>query len=389
MKKIISIFIILIIAYFTHIFYVGKMNQKIFNLITQNTEFYKIENINFDQGFFKSHITYDMIFTNLNKNLKTKIELNMYNNFFTSKNLEGNFSNPFLNSNETLGKFDAKLTLNDTNFNIYFNDVNLSHKEEDFIFKGLKANILFDKQTKIKNASLDIEQIIIDSFYEHIQANKISFNNYLNSALSIDEFLNTFYESEQEIRISDLDIDKINFKNIVSKIDTNLNNNKTLNFNILLNIDNISNEITPDSKEEIKDLKLNLSLNQISKETLENLNKELNQGIKPNLEFYLTEFLAFNPSLNIQEFSFSKNKKEIKMNANIQAFNRDYQAKATIISDEIVSKLFPSTIFMGGFDEYFIQKDGKYVMDLSISDTKNDSHIKINGNDLNLGISLD
>lgn len=389
MKKIISILAILIIAYFAHIFYISKLNQKIFNLITQNTEFYKIENVNFNQGFFKSHATYDIVFTNLNKNLKSKVELNMYNNFFTSKNIEGNFSSPFFDSDEILGKFNTKITFNDANFNIYFNDINLNHKKENFIFKGLKANILFDKQIKIKNTSLNIDQIIVDSFYEHIKIDNISFNNHINTALHINEFLNTFHESEQEIKISNLDIDKINFTNIISRMDINLNDNNTLNFNMSLNIDNISNEITPDSKEEIKNLKLNLSLNQISKKILENLNKELNQGEKPNLEVYLKEFLKFNPSLNMQEFSFFKDKKEIKMNANIQTYNTDYQIKATITSDEKISKLFPSTIFIGGFDEYFVQKNGKYIMDFSLNNTENDFHMKINGNDLNLGISLD
>ena len=53
--------IFLVIAYFVQIFYIGKLNQEFFNNLAKENEIYKIDNLNFNKGFFKSSASFDLI----------------------------------------------------------------------------------------------------------------------------------------------------------------------------------------------------------------------------------------------------------------------------------------------------------------------------------------
>lgn len=381
--------IFLVIAYFVQIFYIGKLNQEFFNNLAKENEIYKIDNLNFNKGFFKSSASFDLIlkderYNSFNIKDKIPVFIKINNNFFAKNNLEVDFTNPFKDldvylTNSLLAKIFINVSLNYIDVNVKFSDLNIS--DDMFFFKAI---------SKDANLNINLNQ---DIFVNNVKFNAkfidLQFANGENMS-----FENIFYEDKYDVAIPlsvylmrniEESIMNISVDNIIYNEEYNLKNltlnnkvkfnddNETFNDKLKLKISNI-NMKSKFHEQNLSNLDLDLKIN--------NIFKDINSQTYLDEQDYYEKLLSYRPNFVLDNFSFSSYDKNVSVKADVLMENYGYKANINVVSDDKMSKIFPISIIFGA-DDYFIEKDGKYEMNIVFDNTDlNSTKFNINGKDI-------
>lgn len=381
-KIFITIIVLLLIAYFGQIFYMGSLNQKIFEKLSQNNEFYNIKNIKFDKGFFNSYASFDMNFKNYEK-INFTINFVLHNNIFASKNLEAYVKNPFkllekaLKSDE-LAKLELSTKLGGkAKLDFKINDINLSNEGGSFLLQNAYGSYILNEESKILNSNFNMDKMHFGQFYNQIEFNNIDYKEEFEGGVDFKN-LGEFFESKNELNILSAKIDNLKLSQIRLLSSSTNDNNATFKGDLNLSIAKLSTGKILDFKEEnFNDIKLDLKFDKIPKQTyLDNFNFS-----NPN---FIENFISFNPKIKLEKFSFSKGDKKLNASANFETSAKGYKLSAKIQSDAKISELLPWTSLFGNLDSFFIQKNNLFVLDYLLDNSDlNKPKIYVNGDELN------
>ena len=392
-KKVLIIGFFFIIAYFAQLFYIGSINKDIFDQFTKENDIYKVENVNFQKGIFRSNASFDLVFkdSSLSSALKEKtpVKIVFHNNFFYKNNLEIDFGNPFkeldpILKDKLLAKIYVDITLaKEMKLSVHFSDFNSSNLYHvNFISKNMIADIDLNKNMLMQSISLNIDEISFKSKYDikPIIYKGISYKEEYKNGINLLNITKDVRESISNISIENIniyefvDISKIYLGNILSFND----DNKTFKDELKLDIAKIriSSKFMPEQN--ISNVNLNLVFNNISKSDL----NELVNGRYVNQDNFLENFASYRPNFTLSNFSLVKDGKNIVAKADGLMEDFGYKINSNIISDSKISEIFPASVILN-LDDYFVEKDGKYEMDFVFDSTdENSTKMSINGKDV-------
>ncbi|EAI1987519.1 hypothetical protein EJ733_05805 [Campylobacter jejuni] len=368
MKKWIFIVFCFILGFIIHIFYIGYINELLFNKFIKNSNpDYTITDIYFKKGFLTSKGSFTL--NHSHTQLSTKINLKFNNYFFLNKIIKGNFTNPFdfldeVLKNNKLGTFTLKLHDNNSKIFLNIKDINLSNEGGDTIINGGYIEALMNKNLEIKNIKIHFDMINFSQFYTKFVLQNLNYEQFFNNPVQFYE-LNLFSNSQQEINFNYLMLDNNKINSFYSKNQVNFNEeNSTIN----LNIQGKSNEIDIDLKSLLGQ---NLNFDKTK------FNITINKFLYSN--FNISHFIQKNLDLEIQNLVLEKNKQNISLQGNLN-INNSYQAKLQVISSDEPDEIFPWTKDYGGLNQYFLKENNNFFLNLSYDNLAN-PQLKINGSE--------
>ena len=414
MKKIIIAalaVVLVLVAYLAQVFYMGTLNQKIYELMTVENKYYYIKNKTFEKGFFSSKANFEVVFNfeefgyPLNSFVvleqmlpPIKATVTLKNNIFASDNINIDIENVFHTIYSDLNIEDDNIIFDKVFLNIkanasLFNKINVKYKINDITLKpnltlsGLNFQTELDKEGKIHSLNIDLREFSFSEvssldLTEKIFLKNLHYEEIIDKGVNFSDFLESYrVGSKAKFNLENLEALNISFDDI--KIDgrNDVNNGKMSGI-INLNIKNIN---SPLSKVKLDDIKAQITSN-ISVNFLKHLSEEGSEEGYYTLtsdEKIFFDFLATEPIIELTNLSFNSNGKKVVMKGAFKGFQEQSSTNLSIQSEALMGEIFPILNFFN-IDEYFIEKDGGFALDLLLTTLGNDSKIILNGQELNL-----
>lgn len=409
MKKIIIAALavgLILVAYLAQVFYMGALNQKIYDFMTVENKYYSIKNKTFEKGFFSSKANFEVVFNfeefgyPLNSFVvlgqmlpPIKATVTLKNNIFASDNINIDIENPFHKIYSDLNIKDDNVIFDKVFLNIkanasLFNKINVKYKINDITLKpnltlsGLNFQTELDKEGKIHSLNIDLGEFSFSEVSSLDLTEKISLKNLhyeetIDKGVNFSDFLEGYRSGKAKFNLENLEALNISFDDI--KIDgrNDVNNDKMSGI-INLNIKNIN---SPLSEVKLDDIKAQITSN-LSVNFLKHLSEE-GYYTPTSDEKIFFDFLATEPIIELTNLSFNSNGKKVVMKGTFKGFQEQSSTNLSIQSEALMGEIFPILNFFN-IDEYFIEKDGGFALDLLLTTLGNDSKIILNGQELNL-----
>lgn len=414
MKKIIAAAVIValvLIAYLGQVAYMGTINSKIYPLIasqldSSKNDFFKIETLDFQKGFFTSKASFHLYIETDDPLLmlldKTPIPIDVYlkNNIFAKDNISIDFKNPFYELIQELNvEASEKIKVDKIFLNL---KMSLSPTQTDAI--ALKGKITdLDIQTKdfllkLDNFTLSFtldENGTIYSSKGHL--GEFSFNtlsnmhNLSNTSFSVknvnidekmggvhfSQYFGGINSGESTLNIKQMSIGDFTFSDIVLNVTNMITEEVDLLDSIIdLNITNIS------SREGLvlDNISSHLEIGNLSIPLISYL-QDYNPPYR-SLDVPLMDFFSTYPVVELSGLSFSSKGKEFNAQGVLRGSLDEYSLQFFAQSETVPNEILPFLNIIGGSSEFFVEKDGKYNLDFSLKSDYKKSIMTLNGKDL-------
>ncbi|WP_300703719.1 hypothetical protein [uncultured Campylobacter sp.] len=405
MKKGIFIaLVVLLLGYFAQVYFMSNASANIYdNFVKHKNPYYDIAASNFSKGFFNSEATillklneknienalrkYDYYDYKINRILgflssrDYNISINFKNNIFASENIIAILKNPFKNEKfnyDDLLKASISFSLSsqikgDLKLKTY--DFNISEGGDNFISKNIYLILKdIDENSNYAGSEFNVDLFEFNSKDSSFSISKLNLKDDLRERIPLTKHydLNSsiFYNTVQNFSM-----EKFKFKERFSNLE-------------LVNINSVF-DIEADEK--ISSTKFKMDIKSIVSvgQSIENFNidadfKDISQDWLIKLSNYdgndllLDDFAKTKPSILLNNLSFSINNSNVSTKAQASFNEEKNEAKANIILDKKPSEINPLFAILN-FDRYFIEKDGKFVMDLVLLADKEKTTTTING----------
>lgn len=411
MKKIViavALLLLVVAAYLAQVAYIGSLNQKFFELQTQDNELLTLTDKHFEKGFFTSKASFAGVintnaypFNQLAPNEATELSelfsfeanLRFKNNIFAKDNVIIELKSPVfeLLSEIFAGKIKAdKDFLTITAGVSVFGKVKVKAKLADIDFKegansfklvGLASQSELDLQGLIKNATLNIDEIVIvdASSFAPFSFELKAFNYEFDygKGIKMSEYINTLvpegkgFGSIKSIKVADLTLSelKTSVQSAVKKADDDDLINVKSNFDI-------KSIVSPLFQVEISDLNGEFEMDNISLAFLQ----ALNNGDLMMLDSQLLAqaFFASKPALSLKSLNFNSKGKKFSSKGEMTGTQDSYKLHYEALSEARLGEILPP-LAMIGVDGIFVEKDGKYALNFDLESDVRTTKINING----------
>ena len=404
MKKIIiavALIVLVVGAYLGQVAYMRTLNQKLFELSSQENDFVSIEDMDFQKGFFSSKANFllyikteatDLVSLGLGQ-MPISVEIRFKNNIFAKDNVNVNFENPLYELMK--GSFDGEMSMDKIFLNIkasisLFGNVKLTSKftdidiqQDDFLIKlnNFLVESKMDVSGKFYGSKLNLDEFALSfpsySGMENFSIKNLHVEEFLDKGVDYTEYLGqAFVAGKAKASIEQMQIYDFNFLNIESNSQSSSSKNGLVKASIDTTIKSIA---SPLMQIKLDDLSSNLEMNNVAWEVLmdsENLSNE----IIDSQEFALNFFSSF-PSIELKSLNFSSNGRKITSKGDLRGSPKEYNATFFIESEAVPSEIFPPLQFLG-INELFVEKEGKYILDFAFHSNYKDTKMALNGEDI-------
>ncbi|AJC93346.1 hypothetical protein (DUF945 domain) [Campylobacter subantarcticus LMG 24377] len=389
MKKIIAgvvVVVLLLVAFFATTFYINSINEKIFAQMSQNTDYYNVEDANYTKGFLNSKGSFLAQLNDLPYTFKVNVDFS--NNFFASNNavisvLNENEDLKNIFPNEEIFKILVSAKGDDIAINAKINDINFTHDNAQLIINNTAFKITATTES-VKHMQLDLGYILVKQLSqdEKLEIQNMQISEFPLAKLSFSDIFTPSRNSEQNISI-----DKISFKSHSIfdldklKVFARTAPNAQSDYDSVLKLDLAKFNLEDEENLALNNIKLELNLNNLSKKAYDSLLQNSNMDIF-SMMVLTSQFLKANPEIILNNLSFDKDGK--KFDANGQAIFTENNIKSQFHAN---TEILPSQIWsiFGDFDNYFVDKNGTYMLDFIYDDTnKSDVTTIINGERLTI-----
>ncbi|TEY04487.1 DUF945 family protein [Campylobacter sp. US33a] len=390
-KKLFGMIIfVLILLYFIQIYFMGLMNEKIVTQILNEKRFFQVQNINYQKGFFNSHLEFDIFlkqeeFDFLSPNLENyplHMKLEISHNIFSKNTFLGvleNTSKDFeaILEDNIIAKINAKF------FPFMKNDILISLPSIDFsddmaVLKLDKMDIVINlDETKIYTLGLKINKLQFSSNQDDIILTDLSYDEKFKEGIEINNFGKDLKFGNSSLSLKQIQIQKSKIEDLLISFSSSKNDISapTFDLNLDLKIKSLilKNDIFPMFEGNFQNIFLNLEIDKISKKAYEDFIMQKTMDIK----VLIREFLSFNPFVKLNNFSFSKNENKFISKADAKLSLDGYKVNVHAQSDVGVGEFFPILNLTEGF---FIEKDGKFYLDLKANTMiRGEESMELNG----------
>ena len=411
MKKLViavALLVLVVAAYLAQVAYIGSLNQKFFELQTQDNELLTLTDKHFEKGFFTSKASFaGVINTNaypfnqlapneaaeLSELFSFEANLRFKNNIFAKDNVIIELKSPAfeLLSEIFAGKIKAdKDFLTITAGVSVFGKVKVKAKLADIDFKegansfklvGLVSQSELDLQGLIKNATLNIDEIVIvdASSFAPFSFELKAFNYEFDygKGIKMSEYINTLvpegkgFGSIKSIKVADLTLSelKTSVQSAVKKADDDDFINVKSNFRV-------KSIVSPLFQVEISDLNGEFDMDNISLAFLQAVNS--GDLWLLNSQELARVFLASHPTLSLKSLNFNSKGKKFSSKGEMTGTQDSYKLHYEALSEARLGEILPP-LAMIGIDGIFVEKDGKYALNFDLESDVRTTKINING----------
>lgn len=409
MKKIIIaavVAVLVLVAYLAQVAYMGSLNEKIYSFITTyKNDIVSIEITDFQKGFFNHKakvnlyvkIPDDDMVRGMGMGLsQTPIpaEIHLKNNIFAKDNIIIDIENPFyeimkgaLASSEGQMSFEKvflrlKIALSLSQkiaIKTEFTDIDID--KEGFVLKLQKLNgiLLTDANGSLYDAALNLDKF---DFKVNVWGSTLSFfigktifDSKFEAGVKFDDYLNNLAAAQSKGSIEKISFDDLTITGI--KYDEN----SSVENELVNSVADISIQaITSDLKGIFLDnIRSHIEIGNFSP-TLLNALEHYNPYLMDD-ESFLMELFATNPVIELSDLSFNSKGKEFNSQGALRGSLNDYRINFSAQSQAAPSEILPPFSFIG-IDEFFVQKDGKYVADFLLESDYKSTKMLLNGKDI-------
>ncbi|TXE88175.1 DUF945 domain-containing protein [Campylobacter volucris] len=382
MKKIIMgiIFLIsLVVLFFISTFYINSINEKIFNQISKNTDYYQVEDINYTKNFLNSKGSFKILLNDLPYIFTINIDFS--NIFFASNNAkisiinENEDINDFFTNKEIMKIFVNIKTHDKIAINAKFNDINTTKDNKTLLIKNFDIHIDL-KEKFVEKIQLDINHFLFEDDYKKLELKNAQITEFPFEGLKFEDIFNSSHNGEQKINIELIDLQDAIINTLKADIKTTINANNDYDGLLKLNINRFQ---APFKDFSLDNINVDLNFTNLSK-------KAYDQYLQSNGDFFsmmilFSQFLKSDPEFFLNDFSFLKEEKKFQAKAQALIKNNNIKTQANIKSELLPSQINPQ---FNNFDMYFVDNNGSYTLDFNYDDTnKSDIKIILNGEEFN------
>lgn len=407
MKKIIIaavIAVLVLVAYLAQVAYMGSLNEKIYTLITTyKNDIVSVEISDFQKGFFnhKAKVNLyvkipddDMMMRGMGLS-QTPIpaEIQLKNNIFAKDNIIISIENPLyevmkgaLASSEGQMNFDKvflriKIALSLSQkiaIKTEFTDIDIKQQGLEFSLKNFGGTLSMDTNGVLYDTVVNLDEL---NFKMSFWGNTLSFfigktmlDSKFEAGVKFDNYLNNLAAGKSKGSIEKISFDDLTITGI--KYDENNSvENEIINSVADINIQSITSDLKGIFLDNIRS---HIEIGNFSP-TFLNVLERYNPYI--NDETILMEFFASNPVIEVSDLSFNSKGKEFNSQGTLRGSLSDYRITFSAQSQAAPSEILPPFSFIG-IDEFFVQKDGKYLADFLLESDYKSTKMLLNGKDI-------
>lgn len=409
MKKIIIaavVAVLVLVAYLAQVAYMGSLNEKIYTLITTHkNDIVSIEIVDFQKGFFNHKAKVNLYIKIPNDDMvrgmglsQTPIpaEIHLKNNIFAKDNIIIDIENPLyeimkgaLASSDGQMNFDKvflriKIALSLSQkiaVKTEFTDIDIKQQGLEFSLKNFGGTLSMDTNGVLYDTVVNLDEL---NFKMNVWGNTLSFfigktifDSKFEAGVTFDDYLNNL--TAGVAGKSKGSIEKISFDDLTItgiKYDENSSvENELINSVADINIQSITSDLKGIFLDNIRS---HIEIGNFSP-TFLNVLERYNPSI--NDETILMEFFASNPVVEVSDLSFNSKGKEFNSQGTLRGSLSDYHITFSAQSQAAPSEILPPFSFIG-IDEFFVQKDGKYVADFLLESDYKSTKMLLNGKDI-------
>ena len=405
MKKLVvaaAVLVLVVVAYLAQVAYMGSLNQKFFELQTQDNEFLTLTDKHFEKGFFTSKASFaGVINTNaypfnqlapsdaaeFSELFSFEANLHFKNNIFAKENVIIELKSPAF---ELLSEIFAGKVKIDKDFITIsagvsvFGKVKLKAKFADIDFKdeagsfrlvGLSSGGELDLQGLLKNTTFKIDEFIFADASGEFELKALNYELDYGKGVKISDYARSATEgrgfgSIKSIKIMDITLSelKASTQSAIKKADDDELISAKSNFGI-------KSIVSPLFQVQISDLNGEFDMDNISLALVQ----ALNSGDLWMLNSPLAAFLASNPTLSLKSLNFDSKGKKFSSKGEMTGTQEGYKLHYEALSEARLGEILPP-FAMIGIDGIFIEKDGKYSLNFNAEYDSKVGTTKINLN---------
>ena len=410
MKKLViavALLVLVVAAYLAQVAYIGSLNQKFFELQTQDNELLTLTDKHFEKGFFTSKASFaGVINTNaypfnqlapneaaeLSELFSFEANLRFKNNIFAKDNVIIELKSPAF---ELLSEIFADKIKADKDFLTItagvsvFGKVKVKARLADIDFKegansfklvGLVSQSELDLQGLLKNGTFKVDELVyVDAsgvvpFSFELKAFNYEFD--YGKGVKISDYATAAegkgVGSIKSIKIADLTLLelKASTQSAVKKADDDDFINAKSNFGI-------KSIVSPLFQVEISDLNGEFEMDNISLAFVQALNSG-DLMILNSPEILIQAFLASHPTLSLKSLNFNSKGKKFSSKGEMTGTQDSYKLHYEALSEARLGEILPP-LAMIGIDGIFVEKDGKYALNFDLESDLHTTKINLNG----------
>lgn len=419
-KKLIVFLVLLVLvlaAYFGQVFYMKKTHESLFESVLEGNEIVRLENVSFEKGFFSSNAEFDAYFTipphyylpevsRVISQTPVHIKLKFKNNIFAHDNLTLSVDNPFMQILQNLGEtYGMNVELDKTflsatagvsifgkaYFEAKFGNVDLKDHQSDVKLVNLGFGAKFDlDSSKILDLSLSFDELnIIDNAplsLMNFGAKGLKYEENYKNGVTIDEFMSGIYNANSSLNVEklqyfNLDIDQITAHS--SQSVKGNDENATISGLAGLKIAKIYSD---SYRVDIKDFVAEGEFSDLSVRSMrifEDYINSYNTKNAPNPDEIALSFVMTNPKIALKNLEFTSNNKKFSANGDFSGSKEQMLSSFNATSEALPSTLVP-LLAIFEIDKAFVEKDGKYTLEIKYKSDFNETKMTINGDSIDL-----
>lgn len=402
----VALLVLVVAAYLAQVAYIGSLNQKFFELQTQDNELLTLTDKHFEKGFFTSKASFAGAFNanaypfnqlapneaaELSELFSFEANLRFKNNIFAKDNVIIELKSPAF---EVLSEIFAGKVKVDKDFLTItagvsvFGKVKVKAKIADIDFKegansfklvGLVSQSELDLQGLLKNGTFKVDELVyVDASgvvpfnfelkalnYELDYGKGVKISDYATAAES------KGVGSIKSLKVADLTLLELkSTQSAVKKADDDDFISTKSNFGI-------KSIVSPLFQVEISDLNGEFDMDNISLAFVQALNNG-NLMMLNSPEILARAFFASNPALSLKSLNFNSKGKKFSSKGEMTSTQDGYKLHYEALSEARLGEILPP-LAMIGIDGIFIEKDGKYALNFDLESDFRTTKINLNG----------
>lgn len=409
MKKIIIaavVAVLVLVAYLAQVAYMGSLNEKIYSFITTyKNDIVSIEVSDFQKGFFNHKakvnlyvkIPDDDMVRGMGMGLsQTPIpaEIHLKNNIFAKDNIIIDIENPFYEIMKgALASSEGQMSIEKVFLRIKialslsqkiaikteFTDIDIKERGFEFKLKNFGNTLYADMNGSLYDAVVNLDELDFKmNFWGDTLSffiGKTIFDSKFEAGVKYDDYLNNLAAGKSKGSIEKISFDDLTITGI--KFDGNSSvENELINLVADISIQAITSDLKGIF---LDDIRSHIEIGNFSP-TFFNALERYNPYLMDE-ESFLMEFFASNPVVELSDLSFNSKGKEFNSQGALRGSLNDYSINFSAQSQAAPSEILPPFSFIG-IDEFFVQKDGKYVMDFLLESDYKSTKMLLNGKDI-------